>query len=116
PSDPEGRPLDVARQSVAHRQHGLRGRGGPVANAEAQLKERRSREQPLADQLPGELDVPELEDLDLRAHAARAVLRGDIAQIAGRGAVQRLVEVERSAVEAADLRTQLEDVRDALAG
>src|SRR5207253_10674979 len=82
--------------------------------AEAQLKKSRLLDETFSHELPGELDVPELEDLDLRANALAAVRLRHGAQIPGRRAVERLIEVQRAAIEAPDLGLELDDVRDAL--
>src|SRR5205823_150539 len=96
----------TGRQGIAHRLHGLGGRGGAVLDAEAQLKKSRLLDETFCHELPGELDVPELEDLDLRANTLAAVRLRHGAQIPGRRAVERFIEVQRAAIEAPDLRSE----------
>src|ERR1700730_9448002 len=96
--------MNPVGQGVSHRFHGL-GRGwGAVLYAETELKQGGRIDKAFRDELPGELDVPEFEDFDLGAHARSAVLLSHVTQISGRRAVQGFIEVQRSAVEASDLR------------
>src|SRR6267143_1580941 len=96
--------MNPGREGVAHRCHSL-GRGWcAVLYAEAKLEQGRRIDKAFRDELPGELDVPEFEDLDLGAHARPAVLLSHVTQISGRSAVQGFIKVQRSAVEASDLR------------
>src|SRR5208283_2180234 len=90
-TDPERRPQRTRRQRIAQGEHGLAARGGSVLDAEAELKERRALDEPLAQQLLGELDVAELEYLDLRADARLAIQACHAAQEARRRAGESLV-------------------------
>ena len=106
----------AGRQGITHRRHRLAGGRGAVADAETELEQRGRIDEAFGHQLPGELDVAELEHLDLGANLAAAEFLRHVAQVAGRGAVKGLIEIQRAAVEAADFRQQLADVRHALGG
>ena len=96
--------MNPGRQGVAHRQHRLARGGCAVLDAEAELEQGGCIDEAFRDELPGELDVPEFEDFDFRAHPVPAVLLSHATQVAGRGAVQGFIEVQRSAVETGDFR------------
>ena len=91
---------------------GLRSPG----NAETELKERRRVDQALADERFREPYVPQLEALDLRLHADRLDAPGHLAQDPLGCEKRPLAEVERAAIEGADLGQKLLDMRDAFGG
>ena len=111
PPDGEARPIGARRQMVSHGQHRFGRRLRAPGDAEAELEERRRVDQPLGDQLLGEPDVTEFEALDLRLHAGRLDAPCHLAQHVGGRKKRPVAEIERTAVECADFRQKLLDMR-----
>src|SRR5882757_2101962 len=112
-ADGEGGPLRVPGQQVHHRLQQLGLGWGTVRDTHAQLEQRRRVDQPLGDHLLGEPQVAGIEDLQLRFHPELLdALRADPQHVRG-GDVElaALAEVQRAAVQGADVRQQLLDVR-----
>ena len=116
PADGEGREHAVGRELVHEREQRPRVVGRAVGDAHAQLEQRGLVDEPLGQQLLREHEVARVEDLDLGAHAERSHLTRHLAKHRRRVRhhVVAFREVHRPAVERADVRPQLGDVRETL--
>src|SRR5215472_1422724 len=114
--DAEAGPDGARRQHVAHRLHGIRVRRRTPGNAEAELEHRRLLQQALLMHALGEPEMAGIEHLQLGLHAQLADPLGPGAQLIGRRDEDHVAvaEVQRAAVQRADLRQQLLDMHQAL--
>ncbi|HRD62936.1 MAG TPA: hypothetical protein PL137_18695 [Nocardioides sp.] len=112
----ERRPDGVLRKLVDHRLQGQRVRRGAVRDAHAELVHRRGVDEALLDQGLGEPQMTGVEDLHLAADAELLDPLRAVPQDVGRRDVDQraLAEVERPAVERADLGEDLLDVLEPL--
>ncbi|ABA52551.1 hypothetical protein BURPS1710b_A2129 [Burkholderia pseudomallei 1710b] len=114
PADAEARPMRAGRQVVDHRLHRAGVGGRAPRNAEAELEERRIVEEPFLQQLLREPQVARVEDLELRLHAQRLDPLRARAQLRGRRHVDviAVAEIQRAAIERADLGQQFLDMHE----
>ncbi len=114
-ADAEAGPGDARRQVVGH---GLHGRGigwRAPGNAQAQL-DQRVFQQALLEQLLGEPQVAGVEDFQLGLHAQLGDAFGAGTQLRRSGDIDEVAvaEIQGAAVQGADFRQQLLDMRQAL--
>src|SRR5947207_6046737 len=108
-TDAEGGPDRILRQFADLIGHGLGVDRRAPGNAEAELKKRGIIDQAFGDELLGEPKIARIEDFHFGLHAIRLDEFGLFAQLRRRLHHDRIAvaEIERTAIERADLRTQI---------
>src|SRR5882724_1718436 len=115
-ADAESGPMAVGGQLIDEGLHRRRIRRRAPGNAEADLEQRRLRQQPFLHHLLGEPEMAGIEYFELRLDAELVDPPGALAQILRRGDVDHVAvaEIQRAAIERANFRQQLFDMDEPL--